>query len=414
LLVAAASWPHWPETKEWLAEAHAIMERELLLQNAPDGVNREQAIDYQLFELDLALVALLAGRAAGLGWSAALRRRLEAMLEYLASIIDAGGHVPRFGDSDDGFAFRLSQEPDFCPYRSLLAGGALLFDRPDFKRTARRLDDKTRWLIGRDADARFVRLDGAYAWRRLRREFPDGGYYVLGSELGTEREIKLVADAGPLGYGSIAAHGHADALSFTLSVGGREFLIDPGTYTYISDNPWRGYFRGTAAHNTVRIDGRDQSEPGGGFLWLHKADAACTTWDSSPERDLFEGWHDGYLRLPEPVLHRRRIVLDKSARSVSIEDRLETSGPHDVELLFHLSEHCDVRPVENGFELINESLRVLLRLPSTVGAGVDLYRGSINPRFGWTSPRFGVIRAAPTIRWRARLGESVLHTEIRC
>ena len=414
LLVAAASWPHWNETSQWLAEAHRILERELRRQNAPDGVNREQAVGYQLFELDLVLVAVLAGRAAGLVWSSGFMLRLEAMLEYLASIMDSGGQVPGFGDSDDGFAVRLSQEPGFCPYRSLLAGGAILFDRPDFKRKAERLDDKVRWLFGTDADARFARLESARAPRQLRRTFPDGGYYVLGTELETEREIRLVADTGPLGYGAIAAHGHADALSFTLSMGGRELLVDPGTYTYRSDSPWRGYFRGSAAHNTVRIDGRDQSEPGGTFMWLRKTNAACTMWDSSEELDVLEGWHDGYLHLPEPVRHRRRIVLDKRWRRIFIEDRLETSGIHDVDLLFHCSERCRVRATENGLELRNGPALALLRLPGSPEGSTAVHCGSVNPRFGWRSPRFGVILAAPTIHWHARLGNAVLRTEIQC
>src|SRR5206468_507056 len=82
------------------------------------------------------------------------------------------------------------------------------------------------------------------------------GYYILGADFDTPNEIRAVVDAGPLGYTAIAAHGHADALSFTLSVGGSEFLIDPGTCAYHTQERWRQYFRGTAAHNTLRVDGR--------------------------------------------------------------------------------------------------------------------------------------------------------------
>src|SRR6185295_2959480 len=125
---------------------------------------------------------------------------------------------------------------------------------------------------------------------------------------------------------------HADALSFTLSAGGLEFLVDTGTYAYHTQPEWRQYFRGTAAHNTVRIDGEDQSLQGGAFLWLAKANAGVRSFASSASRDEFEGWHDGYLRLPDPVLHRRRLMLDKRSRSILIEDRLEMRGSHLVEL----------------------------------------------------------------------------------
>src|SRR6266853_2368265 len=295
LFIAALTWPCWPHARVWLAEAKAILEREILLQNTPDGVNCEQAVSYQQFELDLLVLALLAGKANGQKFSAAFESRIEAMMEYLASIMDAGGNIPMFGDSDDALVVELAQGGEYCRYRSLLATGAILFRRGEFKGKARGLDDKTRWLLGEGADAVFAQLDSTRVQLPVRRAFTYGGYFILGCAPETENEIRLVADAGPLGYQTIAAHGHADALAFTLSVGGKEFLIDPGTYTFHAQGPWRSYFRGTAAHNTVRVDGTDQSRSGGNFMWLKKARAGCGLWLSSSEKDSFEGWHDGFM-----------------------------------------------------------------------------------------------------------------------
>jgi heparinase II/III-like protein len=293
VVIAAIAWPHWEKSKAWFRAAHAMLEREVLLQNAPDGVNREQAVSYQQWELDLLLLPLLAGQANGYAFSGGYRARVEAMLAYLASIIDVNGNVPMFGDADDGYVVRLDPRPEFSSYHSLLATGAILFERAEFKAKARTLDDKTRWLFGPGADAAFAAVDASSAVLPVRRDFPDGGYYILGNDFETPEEIRLIADAGPLGYREIAAHGHADALSFTLSVGGEEFFVDPGTFAYHTEAEWRAYFRGTSAHNTVRIDGIDQSEPGGNFMWLRKARATCSRWMTSADEDFFEGWHDG-------------------------------------------------------------------------------------------------------------------------
>ncbi|HXN15517.1 MAG TPA: heparinase II/III family protein, partial [Usitatibacter sp.] len=244
VFVAALTWPHWPRARHWRLRAGEILEREALLQNAPDGVNREQALSYQQFVLDLLLLPLIAARANGEDFSPAYLARIEAMLEYLASVMDAGGHLPMFGDADDAFAVRLDPRADFCRYRSLLATGALIFGRADFKSKARALDDKTRWLLGRGSDAAFEALDTRGARLPVHCAFPLGGYYILGCDYETEAEIRAVADAGALGYQSIAAHGHADTLAFTLSVGGEEFLVDPGTYAYHTERAWRSYFRG--------------------------------------------------------------------------------------------------------------------------------------------------------------------------
>ena len=415
LFTAAVAWPHWERSSEWRDQAQEILEREALLQNAPDGVNREQAVSYQQFELDLLLLPLLAARANGDDFPRAYLARLEAMLVYVASIMDVGGNVPMFGDADDGFVVRLDPRADFCRYRSLLATGALLFGRGDFKAKAGGLDDKTRWLFGPESPSAFHSIDTADARLPIRRDFPDGGYYVLGCEFETEEEIRVVADAGPLGYREIAAHGHADALSFTLSVGGLELLVDPGTFAYHTEPEWRAYFRGTAAHNTVRIDRTDQSQPGGNFMWLRKAQAACSRWSISPEQDVLEAWHDGYAALADPVMHRRRIVMRKSERRVVIEDTLRMEGRHEVELFFHCHEDCLIRPADDGAVLEREGRRIHLRWPGLDAGNATLLRGSKAPIAGWVSRAFDRKVPSATVVWRARLsGRQVLRTTIDC
>ena len=415
LFIAALTWPHWPSAKVWQTTAKAILETEAQRQNAPDGVNREQAVAYHHFVLDFLLLCLLAGKKNGLWFSVAYETRLEAMLEYLASIMDVNGNVPMFGDSDDGQVVRLTPGDDFSSYRSLLATGAIVFRSGEFKRKAGALDDKTRWLLGSEADGLFDSQSTETTRLPLRQNFPLGGYYILGCDFETDHEVRLTVDAGPLGFQTIAAHGHADALSFTLSVGGLEYLIDPGTYAYHTQGPWRRYFRGTAAHNTVRVDGKDQSEPGGNFMWLRKARAGCSQWASTPEEDLFEGWQNGYKRLDDPVMHRRKIALRKAQRLVTIEDTLHMAGQHNIELLFHCSERCEVESIPGGYCLRQGSKTLLLKLPCIEAGSSQVLIGGLAPIFGWVSRRFDNKLPAPTIVWQARLqGEVVLRTEIVC
>jgi hypothetical protein len=413
VFTAALAWPHWERTRRWMEVARPMLEREAQLQNAADGVNREQATSYQQFELDLLLLPLLAACANGTPLTEAYRDRIEAMLEYLASIMDAGGNVPMIGDADDGYVVRLDPRPAFCRYRSLLATGALLFGRGDLKAKAGALDDKTRWLLGAAGEEGYGAVDASEAVLPVRRAFPEGGYYILGRDFETPREIRLVADAGALGYREIAAHGHADALAFTLSIGGQEFLVDPGTYAYHTEGDWRAYFRGTAAHNTVRIDGCDQSQPGGNFMWLRKARAACSRWHATATEDVFEGAHDGYRALADPVTHRRRIALAKAARRVTIDDRLEMAGEHTVEIFFHCHEDAVVREVANGFEIARGERRLRLTLPA--GGEVRRLCGSLDPIGGWVSRRFDRKQPAPTLVWSARVsGNRTLRSTLHC
>ena len=414
LFIASNTWPCWPRARAWRKASRAMLEREVPLQTAADGVNLEQAVSYQQFVLDLLLLALLAGKANRQWFSVTYESRVEAMLEYLASIMDAGGNVPMIGDADDARVVGLGHAGD-SSYRSLLATGAVLFGRGDFKLKAGSVDDKTRWLLGRRADEAFETQKTTGARLPIRRAFKHGGYYILGCDFESSSEIRMVVDAGPLGYQAIAAHGHADALACTLSVGGLEFLVDTGTFAYHTQGDWRSYFRGTAAHNTIRIDATDQSQPGGNFIWLRKARAGCTAWSSTSGKDVFEGWQDGYMSLPDPVMHTRRITLNKRNRTLLIEDSLDMIGEHDVELFFHCSEHCEVEPGKDGYRLRREGGAISLDLPREPGGSSNVLCGSIAPMGGWVSRRFDHKSPAPTIVWRARLaGPTVLRTKIAC
>jgi hypothetical protein len=404
------TWPRWPESPRWRETSRRELDAEALRQNAADGSSREQAFWYLHEVADMMLLCLLFGRANGVAFSSRFSERLEAMLEFIAAVMDAGGHVPMVGDADDGVVVRFSREPGFCPYRSLLATGAVLFGRGDFKVAAGRFDDKSRWLLGDAGAEKFDELEAAAAPAKL--AFPQGGYYILGKDLGTSREVKALVDAGPLGYLSIAAHGHADALALTLSVAGREILADPGTYAYHCNRRWRDYFRGTSAHNTLRVDGQDQSVPGGNFLWLSHARARCERFEAGTVRDVFEGAHDGYLRLDDPVIHRRRIEFDKPAMRIAVSDVLECACEHLVELHWHLAESSTAVVAGRRVDIRCANVRVRIDCPPELGLP-EIVAGREDPPLGWISRRYDEKTPAPTIVCRGRIqGRTSLVTVI--
>jgi hypothetical protein len=415
LYVATLTWPLWPATQRWRRRARRELVREALQQNAEDGVNREQAIAYQQFVLDFLLLAGLAGRANGDDFPVGYWRRLEHMLEFLAGVMDVAGNVPMIGDADDGYVVRLSREERFCPYRSLLASGAAIYGRADFKTKARVFDDKSAWLLGTKARLKFEALPEASP-DAFRRAFPEGGYFVLGRRLNEPEEIRIVCDAGPLGYRSIAAHGHADALAFTLSIAGHEFLIDPGTYAYHTERRWRDYFRGTAAHNTLRLDGENQSVIGGPFLWTRHARVHAGAWRTDELSDRLMAWHDGYTRLSDPVRHARELVFDKVTGTLEVEDVLECRGRHRVECFWNFAEGVNVALDGDGgicAEKDGHELRLHSYYPMRTHAA--LYRGDEARPAGWVSRRFGAKQPAATVVWSCEIsGTTRLRARLEC
>jgi hypothetical protein len=387
LMLGSGTWPCWPQTRQWHRYARARFAEQALLQNAADGVNREQAFWYQHEVADMMLLAGLTARSNGCDFEPAYWQRLEASLACLASCMDLLGDVPAFGDADDAVIVRFCPDPQANVYRSLLASGSVLFSRGDLRHKAVRFDDKSRWLLGDAAAERFEQVVPEAGEAHLPRAFPLGGYYVLGSDLGGRHEVRVVMDAGPLGYLSLAAHGHADALSFTLSAGGAPILIDPGTYCYHEDAAWRAYFRGTAAHNTLRVDGLDQSVSGGNFLWLRHAHARCTLFEPGQDVQRLVAEHDGYLRLADPLLHRRELAYHAGSTELTVEDTLEGRGSHRVEFFWHFAEECTV--TLGAGEARVRFARGVLTLGWPVGLRAQLGHGQVDPPLGWRSHRYG-------------------------
>ncbi len=154
----------------------------------------------------------------------------------------------------------------------------------------------------------------------------ESGYIRLETE-----ETVALFDAGPIGPDYQPGHAHADTLSFELSHGGQRLIVNSGTSTY-EKSPERHSQRATAAHNTVRIDGRDSSEVWAAFRVGRRA-RPFDARRHSPA--CAEAAHDGY----KPIIHRRRLEL--SSDRLVVTDSIEGSGRHHVEIFFHLAPGVD-------------------------------------------------------------------------
>ncbi len=145
---------------------------------------------------------------------------------------------------------------------------------------------------------------------------------------------QLFIDAGPQGVFA-GGHGHADALSIQLITDGRRILIDPGTFCYPC--PERNRFRGTAAHNTLQIDGRDQANPAGPFGWTGMPETTVDVWRTGEAFDLFAGHHNGYA----PVIHQRWIFGLRS-KFWLVRDLVTGTGRHRLDLHWHFLNEQDI------------------------------------------------------------------------
>ena len=407
LFVGAATWPCWKASPRWRALAVAGLEEQAVRQHSRDGVNREQAFAYHVFSAEFLFVAGLAGHARGQPFSPQYWQILRRAARFLRAVRDVEGNVPMVGDADDGAAFRLGFD-DEDRAAQLLALGAAVFDRKAQDSASVSASAGARWLLhalpgarpqlsGADPDPEFELDPESGSGAAAGWAFPDGGYLLFGSRFGASDEIKGMLDCGPLGYLGIAAHGHADALAITLSVAGEACLVDPGTYSYWQEQKWRDYFRGTSAHNTVRVDSLDQSVSGGRFMWLRKAVVRIERMPHAPGQFDFRGSHDGYLRLPDPARHRRQVRFDAASATLVVRDAVVAREPHRLEQFWHFAPGLEVSLARDGVHVRGRRFALHLQV-SGLNLVQELVRGCENPPLGWYSRSYESKQACDVFR----------------
>jgi len=398
LTMVAICLPWFRSSDRWRRMGLEILTQQLWKNILQDGVFAEQSLHYGSFVVDFYLMILRLLRRNAEGVPKSWYTRLKRAGEFIASVMDAQGHVPNIGDNDDGHAVLLCESSGFNPYESILTTLSVLLKNNGFKAAGNCFDEKSFWLLGLEGMETFNNLVGVRSSIES-TIFKDGGYCIF-----RDRHSVLTVDCGPLGHGAHAAHGHADAISITLSVQGRPLLIDPGM-PYYGENPaLRNHFRGTAAHNTVRIDGKDQSTMADLFLWFKKAESTIEKWSFTKEFEYFSGIHDGYSSLG--VLHRRKVVAIKDSPFLGywiIIDELIGTGQHFIELYWHFCAEGHVELRENGIGVLRVPETVLTLAPvRPIGLMPIIYMGNDKPFQGWSSPSYGKMVKSPVLCYQCR------------
>lgn len=387
LAFAGALLPPCPLTQRWMRLGYRTLEQEALRQFYEDGVNAEQAFGYLPFVWEFYLHAYRMNPMPD-----AVRDRLARSIAFVRNVMDASGYVPQVGDEDDGTVVPMwSMDAD----RHRVVGRALavLLGCEPLPRLDESDDTLAYWLFGKPAP------EGSRLTES--QTYPVGGYAVLHSP-----RWQVLFDGGPLGLGSLAAHGHADALSVWASLDEKPLLVDTGTYAYHEDPAWRDHFRGTSAHNTVQRGKENQSEILGPFLWGRKANARLR---ADLTRNEVEGFHDGY----SPDSHKRRVQV--SDGTLLIEDTVVAQSAQAWCWHWHFHPRWQVHATQEGWHITDgESACTLTVEGLPLEAKIELVQGTgEEPSVGWYSPRFGQKLPCTTLRVEVACGGANRQTLLR-
>jgi hypothetical protein len=337
--------PSLPRSARWLQMGAEVLARQIERQVLEDGSHFERTPYYHLYATDLFVLHAVLGEVSG-----AYRTKLAAMAEFLDALVGPSGRLPLIGDDDGG---RL-----FHPYS----------DRREYAL-------ETLAACGRLREPRHGHA--LAAWWGGPVELPKVSPRVLSDlVVWTEGDVQVIFDAGPFGADG-GGHSHADTLSLLLRCGPEEVLIDPGTYTYVGSAEWRRRFRGTAMHNTVRIDGLDQAEGAGPFGWRKQPEVRLV--EVAADVAVGECRYDGFM-------HRRTVMWERPSRLTVIDEVEGPAGEHRIEQFWHAGAPVvQVGPC---------TVRVGGRAVFTMEHMVSVVEGG---EWGWRSPVLGVKEEAQVV-----------------
>jgi Heparinase II/III-like protein/Heparinase II/III N-terminus len=371
LLVVALGLPVLDPDGSRAAHAWEALQVNLLTDVWSDGVHRERSTHYHLIALRSFLAARVNVHRFGGCVPSAYDDRLRAACRFALHVHRPDGQIPALSDSDSG------------SYLDLLELAAESLGEPEMRFVATQ---------GREGTAPAQRCVG----------FPAAGYFVQrsgwgGAGAGSFSDERFsVFGCGPLGDGG---HGHYDALSLEAYAYGSPLVVDPGRYTYAEGDPnWRRWFKGTAAHNTVTVDGLDQQpyrrgKPKGPQMTSRLLDRRTTD-----DLDLLHG------EVTSPAydaVHRRAVVL-VAGEYWLVFDLMRADGQHDYALRWHLADDAvpEVR-IDAG-----EAARVTT--PTVV---LEVAGGSeTDVEAGWVSVEYGVKHPASVVVTHARAADAGLVT----
>jgi len=376
LWTIGALFPELRFAEQWKETGRQVLEdlgRELIYD---DGAFSQHSANYHRLMLHDYLWVLRLGEILNQPFSSELRDRVGRSGEFLYQIQDeTSGRVPYYGHNDGALVLPLSNcdYQDFRPVvqaTHYLTTGKRCYSSGDW-------DEDLLWLFGPDAVT-------APVVTRERADFgaEQGGCYTLRSEDGF-----AFTRCGAFRH----RPAHADILHMDLWWRGQNIATDAGTFSYNTPAPWDDPLSHTTYHNTATVDGRDQMERVGRFLWLPWARGRVLSHRRSAAGHLsyFEGEHDGYNRLNPPALHRRAIL--RVGEHWLVLDRLTSAAEHLYRLHWLLmdAQHKWDKS-ENRAKLTTPAGYYYVQAGSSASASeFSVVRADESSARGWRAPYYG-------------------------
>jgi hypothetical protein len=364
--------PELKDAEKYHRLGYSLLEQEAAAQIFPDGTYAMYSLNYHRFVLHIYLCMISLAEINQAPIPSLLIDRVSASIDFLFQLIDPkNGQMPIYGSNDGALVLPLNN-CDFTDYRPLLQLGSyvtkkqLLFEPGPW-------DEDVFWFYGADSLSHRERVMGK---GKSQYSFPHGGIYLL-----HDKNSKVIIHCTDFR----SRPSHADQLHVDLWMRGKNMACDAGTYLYSGEGRrWRNGLAHTAAHNTVIVDHRDQMKMITRFTWTNWAKGKVL----QHTENIWQGEHNGYERLPDPVNHKRTVLPLGEDRWLVV-DHLTGRQNHHYALHWLL---CDFPYEQHGntIFLSTDSERYQVQAGLLGGrSSFSIIRGDSNSTRGWRSRYYG-------------------------
>jgi len=286
-----------PEAESWADLGRRWLENRADRLIGTKGSFSQYSLNYHRVMLDtFCMVEVWCQRLNLMPFSTSWQVRALAATEWLHHMINSvNGDGPNIGANDGTRLLQLSETP-YRDYRPTVQLAMALFASKRAYAQPGLYDNPLQWL-GVEIPAEIAPAPKNYV-------ADDGGFAIL----------RRGAVMALLRYPRFRFRpSQADALHIDLWLGAENVLRDAGTFSYNTEPEWLNYFAGTASHNTVQFDGRDQMPRISRFLfgdWL-KTECLQPLRNDGKATNFGAGYCDSY-----GACHHRQVSVYSSGLKV--------------------------------------------------------------------------------------------------
>lgn len=324
--------PELRQAPRWRQKGQTLLERQIMAEVSPEGQCRTPSTLHQHRMIEAFLHFLILAERNGQPVRPEVRNRLRALLDAVLSLRRPDGMMMQIGEGDSDWVLPLVERTR-DDWRGLFALAAVVFGDAHYAWAADGESAEVLWLLGTEGEAVLKTLVPAPPACALSLPQGDRGYVQMRS--GWERRSHhLVFDIGSSGAGG---SGRGDLLSIQCSAFGEPIVIDPDISGPAGHPEWQEFVRKTSMHSTLLVDGTLPSLSRSDW-WPRQGQgprAVLRQWSRNDRFELVDAVHDGYSGLPDPVLHRRRVLFVKRAYWIIIDD-VQGAGRHRIDLVFQV------------------------------------------------------------------------------